>query len=173
MKIEIIKTAVETFPKYRSCTVTYKGPDGKPESKRLMSFVYKDVFKLMSEAQQGDCFDVKIEKVKNDNDGKEYWQWTEATAAGKNLAGVSEGGARGGVGASVRSSYETPEERAQRQIYIVRQSSISNALEYIQAQGTKKFTEDDVIKTSKVFEAYVFGTKTDDVDSLVEEVKVV
>lgn len=169
MKIEIIKTAVETFPKYRSCTVTYKGTDGKPESKRLMSFVYKDVFKLMSEAQQGDCFDVKIEKVKNDNDGKEYWQWTEAVSAGKSIGGSSSSSST----PSPRSSYENAEERAQRQIYIVRQSSISNALEYIQAQGTKKFSEDDVIKTAKVFEAYVFGTKTDDVASLVEEVKVV
>jgi hypothetical protein len=62
----------------------------------------------------------------------------------------------------VRSNYETPEERAARQVMIVRQSSITAALKLAElgliAGGQAFFTEDEIITSAKVFEAYVLGT---------------
>ena len=59
---------------------------------------------------------------------------------------------------SPKSTYETPEERAKKQVYIVRQSSITAAINY---RGTKVSIE-DIITTAKQFEAYVFGVDFDD-----------
>jgi hypothetical protein len=67
---------------------------------------------------------------------------------------------------SPKSTYETPEERAKKQIYIVRQSSINQALEYtaLVAQTDKKLTYnvESILKTAKQFEAHVFGEAFDD-----------
>jgi len=61
----------------------------------------------------------------------------------------------------VRSNYETPEERAARQVMIVRQSSLTAALKLAElglSTGNQAFfTEEDIITSAKVFEAYVLG----------------
>ena len=51
------------------------------------------------------------------------------------------------------SNYETKEERAARQVYIIRQSSLATAVDLL-GQGA---STDTVIETAKVFEAYVLG----------------
>ena len=68
------------------------------------------------------------------------------------------------VGARVTgSNYETKEERAARQVYIIRQSSLSTAVELL-GQGKSVA---DVIATAKQFEAYVFS-KAEGVDAINE-----
>lgn len=64
--------------------------------------------------------------------------------------------------ASPRSTYETPEERAKKQVYIVRQSSISSAIDLLTLQGDKKVDVTKVIETAKELEKYVFGDAFDD-----------
>lgn len=60
-----------------------------------------------------------------------------------------------------RSNYETPEERAQKQVYIIRQSAINAAIAL--AGVTKKTTNiKDILSTAKEFEAHVFGIEFDD-----------
>lgn len=59
--------------------------------------------------------------------------------------------------ASPKSTYETPEERAKKQVYIVRQSSISAAIAYI----GKAATIEQLLTTAKAFEAYVFSTSVE------------
>jgi hypothetical protein len=68
---------------------------------------------------------------------------------------------------SPKSTYETPEERAARQVLIVRQSSISSAVEFAVAHKVKDPQE--VIAIAKQFEDYVFGN--DKVKQEVVEVK--
>lgn len=62
---------------------------------------------------------------------------------------------------AVRSNYETPEERANRQVMIVRQSSITAALKLFEIGGTGggQFVPDEaqVIASAQIFEAYVLG----------------
>lgn len=62
--------------------------------------------------------------------------------------------------ASPKSTYETPEERAKKQIYIVRQSSIGHAIELAKhnsPKGNSSFTE--VLELAKLFENYVFDNE--------------
>ena len=103
-----------------------------------MSFVNKDAYLLLKSAKSGDVFYV----VCNKND-KGYWQWDQ----------VSREAMQPKANPSPRSTYETPEERAQKQIYIVRQSSLTNAIALL---GTKAKV-DAVISVARQFEQYVFG----------------
>ena len=56
---------------------------------------------------------------------------------------------------SPRSNYETPEERAQRQVYIIRQSSISSAVALAAVMKFKSVEE--VLALAKDFEGFVMG----------------
>ena len=149
MKIEIVDVVVENKGKYQMANVSYKTQEGKVEGKKIASFTFKEVFKTLSQAQTGDQFE--IESQKND---KGYWDWTFAKAAGKNTSPSSTS-----YSPVVRKGgdWETAEERAKKQVYIVRQSSISAAIALLDRNGVEApMTEEDVIESAKKFEAYVF-----------------
>jgi hypothetical protein len=58
------------------------------------------------------------------------------------------------------SNYETKDERAARQVMIVRQSSLSNAIATLNIKGTKDLTESPssaVIALAKLYEGFVLG----------------
>lgn len=149
MQIEILDVKVENKGKYNVANVSFKRDDGKVDGKNIMSFTYKEVFKTLSQAKLGDRFNVKAEK----ND-KGYWDWVEVEAAGKNTNPSSTESRT-----TVRSNFETPEERARRQVYIVRQSSLSAAIELAGLNKAKSpITEEDIIASARKLEAYVFDT---------------
>ena len=142
MQIEVIKVDVENKGKYRVATVAYKGPEGKIEGKKVMSFgAGKPAFEVLVQAQPGDKFDVKSEKI----DG--YWNWTAADSAGKATEESRDRGNAHGTKVSPRTTYETPEERAQKQVYIVRQSSISNALALLMHNSPKAPIDTHTVKS--------------------------
>lgn len=160
MRIEVIKSEVESKGKYSICNVTYRGPNGHVESKKLFSFgEAAEAFKKLKDASPDDVFEIKSEKILNAKDNKEYWYWTEATVAGK----VEQGGnvAKPAAQSSPRSTYETPEERARKQVYIVRQSSITAALGLLELQKAKDVDVDEVLDYARQFESFVFDTKID------------
>lgn len=146
MQIEVLSTSVEDRGKYKQLEVAYKGGDGKVSSKKIMSFAAPDVFKILSNSKQGDTFSVTT--VKND---KGYWEWTAANTGGEVV------GTKSAAGVSPRSTYETPEERANRQVLIVRQSSVSNACEFFKLNPKKSPSVQEVLEVAKTFENYVFG----------------
>lgn len=150
MQIEVLSTSVEDKGKYKQLEVAYKGGDGKVSSKKIMSFAAPDVFKILSSSKQGDAFDVTT--VKND---KGYWDWTTLTP------GSGGGGVVKAAGSPApRSTYETPEERANRQVLIVRQSSVSNAIEFYKLNAKKQPSVGDIVEVAQFFENYVFGKNT-------------
>lgn len=150
MQIEILDVKTENKGKYNVAVVSFKRDDGKVDGKNIMSFTFKDVYKTLSEAKLGDKFDVKA--VKND---KGYWDWTEVTSAGKNTDPSGPKATQ-----TTRSNFETPEERARRQVYIVRQSSVSAALELASLnKGKERVSEAEIIESARKFEEYVFATE--------------
>ena len=156
INIEVVRVEIESKGKYQAASVIYKGQDGKVDNKKLVSFANKEVFKTFSQAQPGDMFEVGLEK---DTNG--YWQWVSATASGKNTGTTSGATGLGRTSSSPRSTYETPEERAARQVYIVRQSSISAAIEVAKHNNPKGvFTPHEVIDIAKEFEAFVFAQES-------------
>lgn len=144
--------------KYSTATVAYKDGNGKIEGKKVMSFgPSADVFKVVSQAQPGDLFDVKSEKIAG-KEGKEYWNWTAIETTGKNVGQGSQKGQTSGSATPTRSTYETPEERAKKQVYIVRQSSLSVALELHKHNNPKAAIDfASVVETAQGFEDFVFN----------------
>lgn len=162
MQIEIVANPVSTVPtakgSYQVIDLAYKNKSfqDKLEGKKVMSFTNKDVFNVLQKAQFGDVFEVS--RVKND---KGFWDWTGVTSSN---GAVSSGSSdvqhtppqqvkTGTV--TPKSNYETAEERAGRQVLIVRQSSISSAVDLAVANKIKDPQE--VITIAKTFEQYVFG----------------
>lgn len=138
MRIKVISVGKpEKEKNYFFYNLTYD-KDGKEETKKMFSFA-EAAYAALKGANEGDLFDVKLAKNKNG-----YWEWSEVVPA---LAGST-------TSATTRSgSWETAEERARRQILIVRQSSLSNAIAY--ASSDPKAPLDLVIEVAAQFEAWV------------------
>lgn len=135
---------------YQSLEVTYKNDQGQAQSKKLMSFSNPQVFKAAQTWEKGTQVNVTTEK-----DANGYWQWTglggDATVADNKPAASSNNSTR-----VTGSNYETKEERAARQVYIVRQSSISSAIDFLKDSNP---SVEGVLQVAKQFEDYVFAEK--------------
>lgn len=173
MKIQIVnvdlvdKTGPSGKP-YQLVEVTYKNLtfQGKVEMKPVMPFgVTAETAEVLKTATKGDLF--TITKVKND---KGFIDWTAAApeaapAPGKNLPASSYAAPATSSTQATKSTYETPEERAKKQVYIVRQSSITAALTFLNnnmqsSTSTELVSTDAVLAVAKEFENYVFGIET-------------
>jgi len=152
MKIQVLNVSVSTpvGKKYQVAEVAYKNLEkGTVEGKKIMSFVNKDVFNRVSQAKSGDELNVSLAK---DDNG--YWQWN-AIIEGDAQVKVEKAQVTA-ANPTPRSNYETPEERALRQIMIVRQSSISSAVEFVNGGSkTADHTPEKVLEVAKTFERYV------------------
>tara|TARA_R110002072_G_scaffold100698_6_gene221865 strand:- start:215 stop:766 length:552 start_codon:yes stop_codon:yes gene_type:complete len=140
---------------YQSLEVTYKGDNGQTSSKKLMSFANPDVFKQASSWKKGDSINVNTQK-----DDAGYWQWIGILADGEAQPTPTPTNATprvGGASTTTRvtgSNYPTSDERAKTQNYIIRQSSLSNAVATLAIEGSKA-TATDVITLAQMYEAYV------------------
>lgn len=134
---------------------------GKLESKKLMPFgETSEAHKALSGANQGDVFTIVSEK----NAGTGYWDWLKATQAPPGT--TAETVVNNKATPSPKSTYETPEERAKKQVYIVKQSSLSNAIALLNADGKntitggKKYTKEDVFALAQELTDWVFTQET-------------
>lgn len=164
MEIKVIDVAKATKPtskgSYIELNVSFKDlGTGRVSGKKIMSFSNKDVFETLNAAKAGDDFTVKAEK-----DDKGFWQWTAITKGVSTVVeNSSKGTAQSAMHSAPRSNFETPEERAQRQVYIIRQSSLSNAIATLGVGAKTHPKPDDVIGLAKKYEDYVFGKVNADV----------
>ena len=136
---------------YDSLEIPFKD-NGKVSGKKLNSLFQKEVFAKVKEFQRGDRIEVDLEK-ETGSDGKEYWQWkavrkldgesSEGTSSTPTQAQESKAPVSNSRGGKVLgSTYETPEERALKQVLIVRQSSFTSATEFLKAtQGDFSLAE--------------------------------
>lgn len=149
---------------YQSMEVTYKDQSGKTSSKKLMSFSNPSVFNAAKNWQKGDAVNVITQK-----DDQGYWQWT-GIGGDENVAEQPKQSAT--PTRVTGSNYETKEERAARQVLIVRQSSVASAVAALAIGAKSAPSAADVIKYAKDIESYVFGQAqtidelTDDLDDI-------
>lgn len=170
MQIQIIAVSKETKPtakgSYVQAEIVFKNLTygGKTEAKKLMDFEKFGVFPIVANAPPGSVFDIEV--VKND---KGFNDWTKATpgTAGAPVAQAPASAIAGYNGstsnsnakapsAPTRSTYETPEERAAKQVYIVRQSSVSAAINTLSIGAKSAPKSADVVALAREYEAYVF-----------------
>lgn len=165
MKIQInavsgITTKQGKFKPYSQYDIEFLDLEsGRPRKKHMVDFNGPKAFEALKEAKVGQGFEIEEKPGKD----PQYTDWVDATPitvethveAPKGLAG-----GHGGEGRTTtfKSTYETPEERARKQVYIVRQSSITAALTFLGGPTVQQMSVSRVVDVAKQFEAYVFGT---------------
>ena len=157
---------------YQSIEVMYKNDQGQAQSKKLMSFANPAVFKAAQAWQKGDVVHVSTEKDPNG-----YWQWTAVGSADAVTDTRSDTAAPAQAQASstktrvTGSNYETKDERAARQVMIVRQSSLANAVSTLAIAGSQA-SANDVISLAKLYEGYVLAesTQADSIDDIASDI---
>lgn len=153
MKIRVVKTEVTDKGKYKLLKVTFRNLEtNKVMSQNCPSFSHPDVFNTLNGVASDSVFDIKVEKE------GEYWNWVQATASEAPAEAVAAPAVTGTsrAGTSTGRDWETREERALRQILIVRQSSATAAAPF------SKSLEELLANAEKV-EAWVFrGLKAAD-----------
>lgn len=150
IKVESV-SEVQVKNKLPRMTINYTR-DGKAQTRNLVGIgETKDVINVLKSAKSGDLFEVDLKK-----DG-EYWNWVGARAS---TGTTSTGSGLRGKSTQGESRFETAEERHARQHYIVRQSSISSALEYYKLVEQKPPVE-EVLGLAALFEKFVFGEMSD------------
>jgi len=148
--VQVAKNGGGTYPGAR---LTYRTEDGKIQEQAFHNNAFKfnaGLKTALTALKAGDV--ISIDKEKNDAG---FW-------GVKSITKETGGTAHTPATASPKSNYETPEERAKKQVYIVRQSSIANAIALLSSNGGKKNTTEEAIAVAKQFEAYVFGEEFDD-----------
>ena len=160
MQTEITVVAVEdTFVAndkggYNKLAVTYKtiyqGKE-KTDTKKIMSFVNKEVYDALKNAGSGSKWTISSEKE------GEYRVWKAAVQSdGGSSSGSSRPVTAKGTPVSSRGDWETSDERARRQVYIIKQSSITSAIALLKTDK-KNPTVSEVIHTAQEFVDFVLG----------------
>lgn len=138
---------------YQELEVTYKAADGKVTAKKLMSFSNPGVFQKASTLVKGNV--VEVTTVKNAKTG--YWDWTAINEGGEVVAQPERSAPQSTPTRVAGSNYETKEERAARQVMIVRQSSLSTAAAALTVGSKSSPSATDLISYAKQLEQYVLG----------------
>lgn len=161
INIQVIKTSIETKPtakgSYKMLEIAYKNLDtGKVDSKKVMDFASKAAFEVLKDSKMDEFYTVTSEK----NDKSGYWDWTGASAstgsAGTGAATKENAAESAGKVSPYKNTYETPEERAQKQIYISRSHGVTEAVAFCIAK--KNYDIDEMFALAKKITAYVLGT---------------
>lgn len=158
ISVEVDYAVAKNGNSYKVVTLVYKNRDGKVESKKLMPFGdTKKTAEILGEATAGQVYEV--DTVKN-NAG--YWDWLNPRVSSGDGNASSSGAAQPasrGTSSPEPSRFESAEERAKKQVYIVRQSSLSNAVETLAVGSKTALDPQKVIEVARLYEAYVFDTE--------------
>lgn len=134
---------------YTKATVVYTDEKGENRTKPLMSFSNPAVFEALKDATQGDKFEIKVVKE------GEYWNWSAASRVDKDATPSAKAPNGGKV---VGSNYETADERKVKQLYIIKQSSIANAIEFVNGKTDKDdYDTEAVLNIAQTFVDFVYG----------------
>lgn len=120
---------------------------GEVKTTKIMSFsnpqVFKDVQKFVG----------KTVDVSTTQNGK-YTNWAKLEVVASDDAPSKSDVVKS---TPTRSTYETPEERSAKQLMIVRQSSISNALEFVKMAQADGITIQGVLEVAQHFVDFVYA----------------
>jgi len=135
--------------KYQIANVVYTF-NGANKSTKIMSFANPQVFKDIQTYSPGT--ELVVETTKN---GQGYDQWSKVSVAGA----APPNGSAPSSAAPRTNTYETPEERKLKQLYIIKQSSISTAVATLSVGSKVPPTPDDVLKLAQIYVDFVYGNE--------------
>ena len=147
---------------YQQLEVAFKNNTfGKVESKKIMPFgAQKAAFDALANAATGAVFEVTV--VKNDAG---YNDWTAISQAVPGSPAPQAAGSinkpTAGNAVQVKSTYETADERAKKQVYIIRQSSLSAAIGSLSVGAKSALKASDIIAVAEEYYAWVMQSPPD------------
>lgn len=157
MQVQIRNVNVEWVgegrKKYGKATVEYSY-NGEARRQNVMSFTNPDVFKKVQELT-GQT--VEVEVGKND---KGYSEWRSVSVSGNSGSGSAQPPAATATRVS-GSNYETKEERAARQVLIVKQSSLSSAISTLTPGAKAALDANAVLELAQKYADWVFEQPKD------------
>ncbi len=144
---------------YEVLDIAYKNNtfQGKVEGKKLMPFgPNAPAFAALKGAGPGQSFEITVNKNQQG-----YNDWT---AAAPSAGYVPISGAAGNAGLPAatpaqtrQNTYETPEERAKKQVYIIKQSSLSAAIATLSPGAKSALKPDEVTALAQHYTDFVLG----------------
>jgi hypothetical protein len=150
---------------YTVLDISYKNVtfQDKVESKKHNQYGDKTVYATLKDAKKGDVFTILREK-----DDAGYWQWV-GIEQGENapMAAAPNKAAPQAATAAPKSNFETPDERAKKQVYIIKQSCLGYAIESLKTDK-KNPTPQEVMDLAQVYVDYVMGVNPNAVAKLPE-----
>lgn len=171
MKIRLLKTpATVVKGNYTELTVDFRNlVTDKVGSRKILSFKFPDVFAALKDAQPDSEWTVN--DVKNQESG--YFDWvgikpgvevgSESVPTTSSTGGSQPPRAKSPT--APQREWEDREERARRQVLIVRQNALSNAVT-LMGVGAK---ESDVLRIAETFFDWSFRIKDDAVSAYLSE----
>lgn len=139
--------------KWGKAIVKHDGGGKGERTQQLVSFKNPDVFKKVQELV-GQT--VEVENVKEGD----FWTWKSINAAGASSGTNTPNPAATSTTRVSGSNYETKEERAARQVLIVKQSSLSSAIGALTPGAKGALKPDEVLDLAQRFADWVFATDT-------------
>ena len=153
--VDIVKAITKTGKPYEFIDLMYKNKSfqDKVEGKKVMPFGNKEVFETLKNSDKGDVF--YIGRTKN-ADG--FWDWDKISQVPNNKETYNEEvghkqQTKAVPAASKSQPWETPEDRAKKQLYIIRQSSLTNAVNTL----VGNVNPEDVKSTAQNYIDFVLG----------------
>ena len=170
MLVKVVSVNREDVPNkngkgtYCKLTVAYRDDKGKLSEKSILSFTNPAVFKAFERAEAGAEINVKSEKV------GDYWNWTAILTGDEAVSQPTATPTANNATRVTGSNYETKEERALKQRYIVKQSSLSAAVSILTVGAKTPPEVDAVIALADKFVDYVFEEKKVDLSIGIQDI---
>lgn len=153
MKIKILDVAIEHVKngkkQYSKAQVAYSH-EGQARTQNIISFANPSIF---AKVQEKVGQEVEVTITKNAAGYNEWASLDDVSATSQSVSSAPVSASPAGVVRTTGSNYETPEERARKQVYIVKQSSITAALTFLKGEAE---TPEQVLEVAQVFVDYVF-----------------
>ena len=130
---------------YSVAEVVYTDSRGENKNKKIMSFSNPAVFAFVSKIKNPT-------KVVVENSGAPYYNWVKIDAANDEEVVAAKAAPKS---ITYQDNRETPEERARRHLMIVKQSSLSNALEYMKNTNNTDFGVTDLLDIADLMVEWV------------------
>ncbi len=129
--------------------INYISKNG-PANRKIKSFE-GEVFKQVKSLKEGD--NAKVTLLKEGN----FWNWKDVQKDAAAPAVLTITSLSAPQAAKKTGDWETSDERAKKQYYIVRQSSISSAIAYFNSGNQVAHSVEEILEVAKKFEEFVFS----------------
>lgn len=134
---------------YSVADVVFTDGRGENKQKKVMSFSNPAVFAFLSKVKGPT-------KATVENGGAPYYNWTKIEPASSEASGNAPAATPRAT--TYNDNRETSEERARRQVMIVRQSSLAQAINYlnnVHKAGEPSYNVNDVLEIAQEFVDWV------------------